>query len=458
MNSLISRATGNGDPGSENKMAMNLFLKKFINSASDSVTQAINSGLVAKGATAPSTASAAQPNASAGTSAPASATTPNTAQATAQSPEEIRKQKQAAAGAVAQQQMAANPVQAKAAPAVAQSPEQIRQQKQAAAAKAAQGQMAPVSKLPANQPAVQASNIRQQKQAAATAAIQGQEAPFSKVTPAPAVWSNKRNPNASPRSPIATQQPATQPTSANKQPPGFSAQNVMNLPGMQKTAVKKAPAKVPAMAENVKFEKLNNLFESMVQESSQQSISQYIVGFYKKFMQGKNMDQSALQASLPQVISLAKEAEASYPKMNGPLTKLAQLGWAVSNQAGETPTGETPPDEVTPGSTSKSVAAPAGSSNEIFKLLPKLSKEESQKLLRYIETGKESEAPAATSTATTKADFSKAPTGYAKTTMGAPAVKQAPAKTTNEPMSIGGQKINPSDPLYAKMQKQMAGK
>ena len=443
--SLTGDATGN--QSTEDRMAMDLFLKKFIGNAAASVEQAVKSGLVAKGATAPATASAAQPNASAGTSAPAATTAPQT---TAQSPEQIRKQKQAAAGAVAQQQMATNPVQAKAAPAVAQSPEQIRQQKQAAAAKAAQGQMAPVSKLPANQPTVQASNIRQQKQAAAAANIQGQEAPFSKVSPAPAVWSNKRNPNASPRSPIAKQQPAApvaQSAPANKQPPGFNAQNIMKMSGMQNKAVKK----VPAMAENAKFQQLNNLFESMVQEAGQQSISQYIMGFFKKFM--TNVDPKALQSSLPQAEALAKEAEASYPKMNVPLTKLAQLGWSVSNQQGSdepaaarSQGAATSPAMASQASTSATTPSGQPSTPQQTKtvytqvkgMLDKLDKKGKQRIIAALEK-----------------QLGSAPVAKPASTS---AVKQAPVKTTNEPISIGGQKINPNDPLYAKMQKQMAGK
>jgi len=87
---------------------------------------------------------------------------------TPQTPADIRKTKQAAAAKSAQDQMAASTTTA---PAAAQTPADIRQTKQAAAAKAAQGQMAPVSKLPADQPAIQAANIRQTKQAAAAKVI-----------------------------------------------------------------------------------------------------------------------------------------------------------------------------------------------------------------------------------------------------------------------------------------------
>ena len=426
-------AVRGGDQSTEDRMAMDIFLKKFIGNASQAVNQAVNSGLVVKGATASATATADQPNAAAGTSAPAAANVPTAqAQTVTQSPDEIRKQKLATNATAAQKQMAANPVQAKAAPAVAKSPEQIRQEKLATNATAAQKQMAPVSKLPANQPAVQASNIRQQKQAAATDAIQGQAAPFSKVTPKPAVWSNKRNPNASPRSPIVkqNQSPATQaePTTNFKGPrgynkpttnaPGFNAQNVM-------PKKKIASIQEPVTAESIRFSKLNNLFENMMyEEENKQSISQYIVGFYKKFMQGKKMDQAALQSSIPQAISLSKEAEASYPKMNGPLTKLAQLGWAVSQQQGETP------DELQSVSSVDSALQSSSSTKiktvyaQVKGMLDKLDTQDKQRIL----------------TALTKQ------------------LGSTPVKTTNEPISVGGQKINPTDPLYAKMQKQMAGK
>ena len=87
---------------------------------------------------------------------------------TPQTPADVRKTKQAAAAKSAQDQMAASTTTA---PAAAQTPADIRQTKQAAAAKSAQDQMAPVSKLPADQPAIQAANIRQTKQAAAAKVI-----------------------------------------------------------------------------------------------------------------------------------------------------------------------------------------------------------------------------------------------------------------------------------------------
>jgi hypothetical protein len=142
-------------------MAKDDFIKKFNSRALSGLQSAIDSGLVdmaAKGSTTPQ------------------------ANTGALSPEQIRKQKQAAASAVAQQQMAQNPaVTPTAGRNVSPTPAQTRQQKLATASTSAQGQMAPFSKLPANQAAVQAGNIRQQKQGAATTAAQGQMTPVSKL-------------------------------------------------------------------------------------------------------------------------------------------------------------------------------------------------------------------------------------------------------------------------------------
>lgn len=185
MQNLSNKLAGSGEGSMStlDKMTKNQYINNFVGLASTNLESAIESTRVDPNATAQP---AAQQSASAGPGAPA--------QTAPQSPEEIRKAKQAAAAKVAQGQMAANPVPQKPVAPVQQTPAQIRQQKQATAAASAQQQMAPVSKLPANQPAVQAQNIRQKKQAAATTAANQQAAPFSKVQPAPAVWKNNRKP------------------------------------------------------------------------------------------------------------------------------------------------------------------------------------------------------------------------------------------------------------------------
>ncbi len=185
MQNLSNKLAGSGEGSMStlDKMTKNQYINNFVGLASTNLESAIESTRVDPNATQP----AVQQPATTGPGAPA--------QAAPQSPEEIRKAKQAAAAKVAQGQMAANPVPQKPAATVQRTPAQIRQQKQAAAAASAQQQMAPVSKLPANQVAVQSQNIRQKKQATATQAANQQAAPFSKVSPAPAVWKNNRKPN-----------------------------------------------------------------------------------------------------------------------------------------------------------------------------------------------------------------------------------------------------------------------
>lgn len=125
------------------------------------------------------------------------------------------------------------------------------------------------------------AQVRQQKQAAATQVARAGMTP----RPKPAVWKSGRNPNA------------------------------------------------PAVArENTAFEKLNNIFEGIlnVNEAAGQSISQYIQGLFMQFMKGVPMnDPNTTQ----QVKTVADEVQATYAKDNGKnaLTKLADLGWALSH-------------------------------------------------------------------------------------------------------------------------------
>ena len=125
------------------------------------------------------------------------------------------------------------------------------------------------------------AQVRQQKQAAATQVARAGMTP----RPKPAVWKSGRNPNA------------------------------------------------PAVArENKAFEKLNNIFEGIlnVNEAAGQSISQYIQGLFMQFMKGVPMnDPNTTQ----QVKTVADEVQATYAKDNGKnaLTKLADLGWALSH-------------------------------------------------------------------------------------------------------------------------------
>ena len=125
------------------------------------------------------------------------------------------------------------------------------------------------------------AQVRQQKQAAATQVARAGMTP----RPKPAVWKSGRNPNA------------------------------------------------PAVArENKAFEKLNNIFEGIlnVNEAAGQSISQYIQGLFMQFMKGVPMNNPN---TTQQVKTLADNVQATYAKDNGKnsLTKLADLGWALSH-------------------------------------------------------------------------------------------------------------------------------
>ena len=125
------------------------------------------------------------------------------------------------------------------------------------------------------------AQVRQQKQAAATQVARAGMTPVRK----PVVWKSGRNPNA------------------------------------------------PAVAkENKAFEKLNNIFEGIlnVNEAAGQSISQYIQGLFMQYMKGVPMNNPN---TTQQVKTLADEVQATYAKDNGKnaLTKMADLGWALSH-------------------------------------------------------------------------------------------------------------------------------
>ena len=132
-----NRLTGNaeGNLSVQDKIAKDKFISDFIGRASTNLNSAIQSGLVDPKAKATPQAAMASPNAKAKPTvqqpttkqvAPAGQPPANQAPVgqpsttqqpnTPKTPEEIRKEKQAAAGQVAQQQMAANPAPAKGLP------------------------------------------------------------------------------------------------------------------------------------------------------------------------------------------------------------------------------------------------------------------------------------------------------------------------------------------------------
>lgn len=128
-----------GQMSVKDKMASDIFVRNFVGRAKTDLNAAIKSGLVDPNIGVPPAAVAPETPA-----APAAQPAATTVAPATQSPEEIRKARQATAASVAQQQMAANPTVVKTKPLT---PAQLRQQRLAAGAANAQQQMAPFSKV-----------------------------------------------------------------------------------------------------------------------------------------------------------------------------------------------------------------------------------------------------------------------------------------------------------------------
>jgi len=91
----------------------------------------------------------------------------------------------------------------------------------------------------------------------------------------------------------------------------------------------------PAVArENTTFDILNKIFEGIlnVNEAAGQSISQYIQGLFMQYLHGVKVTMND-PATVSKFKTLADEVQATYAKDNGKnaLTKLADLGWALSH-------------------------------------------------------------------------------------------------------------------------------
>lgn len=161
-----------------------------------------------------------------------------------------------------------------------ETPEQKRIRLQKAAQQNVDKTATPFSKLPANQGEIQAGNIRQQKQTVAAQTAQAGMTPKPPVKPA--VWRSGRNPTA----PAVTR-------------------------------------------ENKKFDKLNQILESIINVDedvpTKQSISQYLTSWFTQYLKTPITDandQSLLK-------SYVDQAQASYPNNKDALAKLANLGYSI---------------------------------------------------------------------------------------------------------------------------------
>jgi hypothetical protein len=303
--------TGSDQLSVQDKMAKNIFLSKMIGRASADLDSAIKGGLVdpkIKGGQAP--AAPAQP-----TTTPATSTTP------------LPTTQQAPAG---------------------ETPEQKRIRLQKAAQQNIDKTAAPVSKLPVNQPAVQAGNIRQAKQQVAGANAQAQMA----TNPAPAKPGAPKTPEQirQEKQAAATQtaqgQMAANPAPAQPQQPAPTQQSKMTpqqvaalkgklkagaTPTSGQSGFKKYVGGSGAVQRESTYSKLDYILESIInideaEVASKQSISDFIQRFFKKYLQIQIIP-SQVQT---QVTTLANEIESTYPRNKDALTKLANLGYAFS--------------------------------------------------------------------------------------------------------------------------------
>jgi len=280
---------------------------------------------------------------------------------TKKSPEQIRQEKQAAAAGVAQDQMSQNGQFSKLpTDQFNKTAANARQQKQNVATQNAQDQMSQngqFSKLPTDQFNKTATTTRQNKQAGATQNAQDQMSPMSKL---PADQFNKSASNVRQRKQADAMKPVTKPDNQ------FKRNSKLKNPGQDAFGqmAQSLGDKQSNFSEGTQFDKLNYLFENILneislgkalsptgkvvgqsnQQQNKQSISQYITNFFKQFMKGVNISDPAVMTRLA---SLAKELEQTYNKDNGKsvLPKLAELGWSVQHaQAEEEPknTNNTP--------------------------------------------------------------------------------------------------------------------
>jgi hypothetical protein len=335
--------TGSDQLSVQDKMAKNIFLSKMIGRASADLDSAIKGGLVdPKIRGGQPTAPVTQP------------TTPAvSAQPTAPAPAT----QQAPAG---------------------ETPEQKRIRLQKAAQQNIDNTAAPVSKLPVNQPAVQAGKIRQNKQQVAGANAQAQMAPVSKL-------------------------PANQ--------------NAIQAANIRQQKQKAAQAN---LFKESTYAKLDYILESVInieeaEVESKQSISDFIQRFFKKYLQIQTIP-SQVQA---QVTNLANEIEKTYPRNKDALTKLANLGYAFSysNQDNATDTAVAGSAKPATNSFAAGIQQGLGKPTTAVPVIP----------------GKTTPASTTTPTTTTEPTGSgPEPTNTASTTTPQPTSTTAPAQGTGD--------------------------
>ena len=395
-----NRIAGNaeGNLSVQDKIAKEKFISDFIGRASTNLNSAIQSGLVDPKAKSAPQAAIANPNAKPKPALNKKPTTTPPGQQPAapgapKTPEQIRKEKQAAAGQVAQQQMGANK-----APAQPASTGQAPTQQQPgmtqdgtphwdpATGKGAKYDGVTGQTTPAYQAELDKQKAAGEEQAKARLAAtqSAQQAPASPTAPAAPTASTatgadaeqaalnkmqQKNPklagmmaqagmDASGNDKMTPQQTAALKgrlkagATATSGQSGFK--NYVGGSGERMTGVDKSGAPVfQKIQREGTYSKLDYILESIIninEAPAAQSISQYLQNMFTQYLKVPITD----PAVKTQVKKLADMAQASYPKMTSALTQLANLGFATSYSQG---TGEQPATASAPASALDAIKA-----------------------------------------------------------------------------------------------------
>jgi len=379
-NRITGKAEGNLSV--QDKIAKDKFISDFIGRASTNLNSAIQSGLVDPKAKSVPQAAIANPNAKPKPALNKKPTTTPPGQQPAapgqqpaapgapKTPEQIRKEKQAAAGQVAQQQMGANK-----APAQPASTGQAPTQQQPgmtqdgtphwdpATGKGAKydgvtGQTTPAYQAELDKQKAAGEEQAKARLAATQSAQQATASPAAPTAPTATGGSaeqaalnkmQQKNPklagmmaqagmDASGNDKMTPQQTAALKgrlkagATATSGQSGFK--NYVGGSGERMTGVDKSGAPVfQKIQREGTYSKLDYILESIIninEAPAAQSISQYLQNMFTQYLKVPITD----PAVKTQVKKLADMAQASYPKMTNALTQLANLGFATSYSQG----------------------------------------------------------------------------------------------------------------------------
>ena len=211
--------------------------------------------------------------------------------------------------------------------------------------------------------------------------------------------------------------------------------------------------------ESSMFLKLNYILESIInvdeEVASKQSVSQYIQSVFKDYM--KNVPISDPN-TFTQIKALADQVQATYSKDKGKsaLTKLADLGWAVSHspeamaKRGKSSTSSEPASTTAPATAAPATAAPATAAAEpvvspeaataskvgvrqINKIIPTLRKRDLLSVKKNVDNTLNSREGGTASSTTAPADAGASAFGQmANTLSGANASKSSTGGTTTK--------------------------